>query len=53
VIRASLLEYATRQRVNNDSYTQGNVEALRALPLSDSAKALILGGNAARLLGLA
>ena len=37
----------------NDSYAQGNIEALRALPLSDGAKELILGGNAARLLGLA
>ena len=32
---------------------KGNVEALRALPLSDTAKERILGGNAARLLGLA
>ncbi len=32
---------------------KGNVEALRALPLSDGAKELILGGNATRLLGLA
>ena len=29
-----------------------NVEAIRALPLSDGAKAAILGGNAARILGL-
>lgn len=32
---------------------KGNVEAIRALPLSDTAKERILGGNAARLLGLA
>lgn len=32
---------------------KGNVEALRALPLSDGAKERILGGNAARLLSLA
>jgi predicted TIM-barrel fold metal-dependent hydrolase len=32
---------------------KGNVEALRALPLSDGAMERILGGNAARLLSLA
>ncbi|OGK99056.1 MAG: metal-dependent hydrolase [Candidatus Rokubacteria bacterium RIFCSPHIGHO2_12_FULL_73_22] len=32
---------------------KGNVEGLRALPLSAEAKERILGGNAARLLGLA
>ncbi|MBI2494821.1 MAG: amidohydrolase [Candidatus Rokubacteria bacterium] len=32
---------------------KGNVEGLRALPVSAEAKARILGGNAARLLGLA
>ena len=32
---------------------KGNVEALRALPLGDAARARILGGNAVRLLGLA
>lgn len=32
---------------------KGNVEAIRTLPLSDEAKTRILGGNAARLLGLA
>jgi predicted TIM-barrel fold metal-dependent hydrolase len=32
---------------------RGNVEAIRALPLSAEAKGAILGGNAARLLGLA
>ncbi len=31
---------------------RANVEAVRALPLSDGAKAAILGGNAARILGL-
>ena len=31
---------------------RGNVEAIRALPLSAEAKGAILGGNAARLLGL-
>jgi predicted TIM-barrel fold metal-dependent hydrolase len=32
---------------------KGNVEAIRALPLSEQARERILGGNAARLLGLA
>lgn len=32
---------------------KGNIEAIRALPISDQAKERILGGNAARLLGLA
>jgi len=31
---------------------KGNIEAIRALPLSDRAKEQVLGGNAARILGL-
>ena len=31
---------------------KGNIEAIRALPLSEAARERILGGNAARLLGL-
>ena len=30
----------------------GNIEAIRTLPLSEEAKEKILGGNAARLLGV-
>jgi len=29
---------------------KGNIDAIRALPLSDAAKAQILGGNATRIL---
>ena len=32
---------------------KGNIDTIRALPLSDRARAQILGGNAARLLKIA